>query len=131
MGNTEVVKDLMSKKTYLLSKAHALSEVGMIETAQPLFLSAAAYEERIAALLDTEGRELEAAVHRISSASCYEKADHLSRAVNLYRAALSGPLRDNTRSDVLKMLNDYLERLARQPTLHDTLSPLPEAVATV
>jgi hypothetical protein len=38
-------------------------------------LSAAAYEERIAPLLDTLGRELEAAVHRISAASCYQKAE--------------------------------------------------------
>ena len=130
-ADTEVVKDLMGKKTYLLSKAQALSEVGIIETAQPLFLSAAAYEERIAALLDTEGRELEAAVHRISSASCYAKANHLTRAVNLYRAALSSPLRDNTRSDVFNMLNDCLEQLARQQTLHATASSVAETVAAM
>ena len=84
---TTVVKDLMGKKSYLLSKAQALSEVGMLETTQPLFLSAAAYEERIAPLLETLGRELEASVHRISAASCYQKAGYLHRAVNLYRAA--------------------------------------------
>ncbi len=128
---TDVVKELMGKKSCLLSKAHALFEVGMIETAQPLFLSAAAYEERIAALLDTEGRELEAAVHRISTASCYEKAGHLSRAVNLYRAALSGPLLDNTRSDVLHMLNDCLKKLAQQSTLYTALPSTPEVIAAV
>lgn len=111
---TNVVKDMMSKKSYILSKAQALSEVGMLETTQPLFLSAAAYEERIAPLLDTLGRELEAAVHRISAASCYQKAGYLHRAVNLYRAALSGPLRDDTRSEVLKMLNDCLDQLLRE-----------------
>jgi hypothetical protein len=128
---TEVVKDLMGKKSYLLAKAEALAEIGMVETTQPLFLSAAAYEERIAALLDADGRELEAAVHRISAASCYAKADHLGHAVNLYRAALSGPLRDNTRADVLQLLNDCLTRLARQSTLPISPSPLPEAISVV
>lgn len=125
---TEVVKDLMGKKSYLLAKAQALSEIGMIETTQPLFFSAAAYEERIAALLDTEGRELEASVHRISAASCYAKADHLGHAVNLYRAALSGPLLDTTRADVLQLLNDCLKRFAQQATLHITSSLMPAAV---
>ena len=47
-------------------------------------------------MLDALGRELEGAMHRISAASCYEKVGDASRAVNLYRAALSGPLRDDT-----------------------------------
>jgi hypothetical protein len=139
---TNVVKDLMGKKSYLLSKAQALSEVfasltdaeglrGMLETTQPLFLSAAAYEERIAPLLDTLGRELEAAVHRISAASCYQKAGYLHRAVNLYRAALSGPLRDDTRSDVLKMLNDCLDLLNLKPTEFITPPHVQEATAAV
>ena len=127
---TAVVKDLMGKKSYLLSKAQALSEVfasltdaeglrGMLETTQPLFLSAAVYEESIAPLLETLGRELEASVHRISAASCYQKAGYLHRAVNLYRAALSGPLRDDTRSEVLKMLHDCLDQLLRE--MNDTV----------
>jgi hypothetical protein len=147
---TNVVKDLMGKKSYILSKAQALSEVfakftlersegltdaeglrGMLETTQPLFLSAAAYEERIAPLLDTLGRELEAAVHRISAASCYQKAGYLHRAVNLYRAALSGPLRDDTRSDVLKMLNYCLDQLNRHPTEFITPPHVQEVTAAV
>ena len=76
----------------------------MKETAQPIWLSAAGYEERIAPMLDVLGRELEGAMHRISAASCYEKAGDPSRAVNLYRAALSGPLRDETRREVEDML---------------------------
>jgi hypothetical protein len=128
---TSVIKDLMGKKSYLLSKAEALAEIGMVETTQPLFLSAAAYEERIAALLDSEGHELEAAVHRISAASCYAKADHLGHAVNLYRAALSGPLRDKTRADVLQLLNDCLAQFARQSALHLPSSPMPDAIPAV
>ena len=74
----------------------------MLASVQPLWMSAAAYEEAIAPLLDGLGRELEAAVHRISAASCYQKAGDLIRAVNLYRAALAGPLRDDTRQDSIK-----------------------------
>ena len=128
---TEVIKELMGRKSYLLAKAQALSEISMMETAQPLFLSAAAYEERIAALLDTEGRELEAAIHRISAASCYAKANHLGHAVNLYRAALSGPLHENTRADVIQLLNDCLTRFARQSALPILPSPLPEAISVM
>ncbi|MBI1924060.1 hypothetical protein HYR99_07395 [Candidatus Poribacteria bacterium] len=128
---TDVVKDLMGKKSFLLSKAQALSEVGMVETAQPLFLSAAAYEECIAPLLDALGRELEAAVHRISAASCYQKAGPLHHAVNLYRAALAGPLREDTRSEVEKMLYDCLEQLTRQPMPAITAPPVQEALYAI
>ena len=113
---TKVIKDLMGEKTHILSKAHALSEVGMLESVQPLWMSAAAYEEAIAPLLDGLGRELEAAIHRISAASCYQKAGDLIRAVNLYRAALAGPLRDDTRQEVDKMLTDCLSQLTQQST---------------
>ena len=84
----------MAEKTAVLSKAQALTTIGLPETAQPLWASAAAYEERIASLLDAQGNGLEAAVHRISAASCYQKAGDPSRATNLYRAALAGPLRE-------------------------------------
>ena len=97
---TKTLKEIMRRKSEILSKAQALWEVGMTETTQPLWLSAANYEEHIAPMLDALGRELEGAIHRISAASCYEKAGDPSRAVNLYRAALSGPLHDNTRQEV-------------------------------
>lgn len=119
----------MGKKSYLLTKAQTLSEVGMNETAQLLYLSAAAYEERIAALLDIQDQEIEAAIQRISSASCYEKAGDLSRAVNLFRAALSGPLLEHTRADVLAMLDGCLQRLAQKPLPYFTAPPYSEAVA--
>lgn len=126
---SEIVKDLMGKKSYLLTKAQTLSEVGMNETAQPLYLSAAAYEERIAALMDLQNEELDAAVHRISAASCFEKAGDLSRAVNHYRAALSGPLLDPTREEVLTMLGECLQLLAQKPLPYFTAAPHSEAMA--
>ena len=112
---TKTLKETMSRKSEVLSKAQAFWEIGMTETAQPLWLSAATYEEHIAPMLDALGRELEGAMHRISAASCYEKAGGPSRAVNLYRAALSGPLRENTRQAVEHKLNACLVTLNRQP----------------
>ena len=120
----EALKELMGRKSYILSKAHVLEELGIPETVQPFWLSAAAYEEQIAPQLDLLGRELEGAVHRISAASCYQKAGQLSRAVNLYRAALAGPLRDNTRQDVEKMLSDCLSALTHQ--LEKPVTAIPE-----
>ena len=113
---TKTLKETMRRKSEILSKAQALWEVGMTETAQPLWRTAANYEEHIAPMLDAVGRELEGAIHRISAASCYEKAGDPSRAVNLYRAALSGPLREDTRREVENMLNACLVALNRQPT---------------
>jgi hypothetical protein len=115
-----LVEELMAEKSFVLSKAQALTTMGMPQTAEPLWASAASLEERIAPLLDADGEALEAAVHRISAASCYEKAGDPSRAVNLYQAALAGPLRAVTRKEVQGMLAACLARLkasspARKP----------------
>src|SRR6516225_2631383 len=101
----------MAPKTALLMKARTFADMGMAETAQPTWAAVASYEEQIAPLLDTLGRDLEAAASRISAASCYQKAGDLSRAANLYRAALAAPLRSNTRRDVEAMLADCLDEL--------------------
>lgn len=108
----QFVLDLMAAKSKVLSQAQAFASMGMSEI-EPLWAIAAAREEQIAPLLEMLGREREAAVHRISAASCYSKAGDLGRAVNLFRAALAGPLRDNTRQDVEAMLADCLRQLAR------------------
>lgn len=115
MTYAEILKGLMGKKTYHLSKANALSEIGMEETAQSLYLAAAGFEEQIAVLLDSSDQELEAAIHRISAASCYKTAGNLNSAVNLFRAALSAPLQENTRNDVKQLLNECLQELASEP----------------
>jgi hypothetical protein len=105
------VLDLLAEKTAVLSKAQALVEMGMPETALPLWASAAAYEERLAPLMEGLGNDSEAAVHRISAAPCYQKAGDPSRAANLYRAALAGPLQAATRRDVQRLLTDCLSQL--------------------
>ncbi len=116
---TKTLKGTMHRKSEILSKAQAFWEIGMTETAQPLWLSAANYEEHIAPMLDALGRELEGAIHRISAASCYEKAGDPCRAVNLYRAALSGPLRDDTRQEVENLLSACLVTLNCQSMKRD------------
>lgn len=113
---SKALKELLKKKSYTLSKAQAFSEIGLVDTAQPLFLSAAAHEERIAVLFEIDGQELEAALHRISAASCYAKADHLSQAINLYRAALSGPITESMRQDVLRFLHECINQLVQTPS---------------
>jgi len=105
--------ELMASKTAILLQARTLADLGMAETAQPIWTAAASCEERIAPLLDALGRDLEAAASRISAASCYQKGGDLSRAVNLYQAALAAPLRPTTRRDVEAMLAACLEELSR------------------
>lgn len=106
-----LVEELMAEASFVLSKAQAFQAMGMGETAQTLWVSAASLQERIAPLLDADGDAREAAVYRMSAASCYVKAGDSSRAVNLYQAALAGPLREGTRKEVEGMLAACLARL--------------------
>lgn len=112
---SQFILDLMAKKTAVLSKAQTLMEMGMPQTVIPLWIAAGSYEERLAPLLEARGRDQEAAVHRISAASCYQKAGEPSRAANLYRAALAGPISEKTRQEVEEMLADCLAELTRSP----------------
>jgi hypothetical protein len=105
--------ELMASKTAILMKTRTFADMGMAETAQPMWVAAASCEERIAPLLDVLGRDLEAAASRISAASCYQKAGDLSRAANLYQAALAAPLHPSTRRDVEAMLAGCLDELSR------------------
>src|SRR5262245_27546302 len=103
------IEELMEKKSMVLSKAQTITAIGLSETAEPLWTAAAGYEERIASLLDAHGEHREAAVHRISAASCYQKAGDSSRATNLFRAALAGPLLETTRKEVEELLAQCLD----------------------
>jgi hypothetical protein len=105
--------ELMASKTAVLMKARTFADMGMAETAQPIWAAAASLEERIAPLLDLLCRDLEAAASRISAASCYQKGGDPTRAANLYHAALAAPLRPNTRRDVEAMLAGCLNELNR------------------
>jgi hypothetical protein len=108
---TKYLENLMAETSHVLSKARAFADMGLEETAQPLWGTAGSYEERIAPLLDGIGRDDEAGIHRISAASCFEKSGEFSRAANLYRVALGGPLPDQARTDVERMLAACLKQL--------------------
>jgi hypothetical protein len=108
---SRLLRKLMGESSFVLSKAQAFEAMATGEAAQTLWMSAASLQERVAPLLDAEGEALEAAVYQISAASCYEKAGELSRAVNLYQAALAGPLREVTRKEVEGLLAACLARL--------------------
>ncbi len=74
--------ELIASKTAILQKARTYADMGMVETAQPMWTAAASCAERIAPLLDALGQPLEAAASRISAASCYAGClDELSRTV--------------------------------------------------
>jgi hypothetical protein len=107
------VQDLIAEKSAVLSKAQAFAEMGMADMARTLWASAAEYEARLASLLDSLGRDLEAAGHRISGASCYRRTGDFSSAINLYRGALAAPLLEHTRQEVEQLLGECLAELSR------------------
>jgi hypothetical protein len=111
---TKQLKKLMAAKSGILSKAEVFEQIGLGETAQPLWVAAAKYEERIAPLLEVLGRDSEATLHRISAAACFEKSGDPMRAANLYRVALAGPISDNVRADIQKRLSASLLKLKRE-----------------
>jgi hypothetical protein len=62
----------------------------------------------------------EAAVRRISAASCYQHAGALAKAINLYRAALAGPLPEHTRLETEQLLAASLAQFALSANGHGT-----------
>jgi len=94
----------MAETSGLIMKARALVAMGMPELALSGWLAAAAGEEQVAPRLEMLARDEEAAVHRISAASCYQHAGELAKAINLYRAALAGPLAEHTRKETEQLL---------------------------
>jgi hypothetical protein len=104
--------DRMAETSGLILKARALVAMGMPELASSAWLAAAAGEEQMAPRLETLDRAQEAAVHRISAGSCYQNAGELAKAINLYRAALAGPLPEHTLGETEQLLAACLAQLA-------------------
>ena len=111
------IEDLIAEKSAVLSKAQAFAAMGLSDMADSLWAAAGGLEERLAPLLDSLGRDLEAAVHRISGADCYRQAGQFTAAANLYRGALAGPLLDHTRKDVELLLKSCLKELSKSTRL--------------
>jgi len=102
----------MGETSGIIMKARALVAMGMPELAISAWLAAASGEEQVAPRLETIDRDQEAAVHRISAASCYQYAGELAKAINLYRAALAGPLSEDTRQEAEQFLATCLAQFA-------------------
>jgi hypothetical protein len=103
----------MTATSGIIMKARALIALGMPELALSAWLLAAAGEEQVAPRLETLDRDQEAAVHRISAGSCYQHAGELARAINLYRAALAGPLPEHSRKETEELLTACVAQFAR------------------
>jgi hypothetical protein len=106
------LRELMAEKSRLLMQAQTFTDMALDQTAKPMWASAGSLEERIAPWLEAIGYTAEASLHRISAASCFEQAEQFGRAVNLYRAALAGPLPPAREQEVQGMLANCLKRLA-------------------
>lgn len=99
-----LIDHMLGEASWLLSHAQALTDYDRQEEAAAEWARAAACEEQAACLLEADGQQLEAAIHRVSAASCYEKLSQHPRAVTLLRAALSAPLPQDYRLRIEQQL---------------------------
>lgn len=105
---------MLEDASWLLSHAESLADYGREEEAAAELARAAGCEEQVASLLDAADREMEAVVHRVSAASCYEQLRQYPRAVTLLRAALSAELSDDYQRQVEKQLARCLAQARKE-----------------
>jgi hypothetical protein len=105
---------MLGEASWLLSHAQALADYGRREEAAAELARAALCEEQVACLLEADGQELEAAVHRVSAASCYEQLGQYARAVTLLRAALSAELRPSYRAEIERQRDRCLKQAGKE-----------------
>jgi hypothetical protein len=101
-----LIDRMLGEASWLLSHAQALADYGRREEAAAELARAATCEEQVACLLDAAGQGREAAIHRVSAASCHEKLGQFPRAVTLLRAAQAFPLP----ADYQTRVEQYLAR---------------------
>jgi hypothetical protein len=109
-----LIDRMLGEASWLLSHAQALSDYGRQEEASAEWARAAVSEEQVACLLEVDGQEREAAIHRISAATCFEKLGQYARAVTLLHAALSVPLPEDYRSRIEQQLASALTRAQKE-----------------
>jgi hypothetical protein len=123
-----LIDKMLGEASRLLSHAQALSDYGRLEEASSELGRAAVSEEQVACLLEADGQEREASIHRVSAATCFGKLGQFSRAVTLLHAALSAPLPQDYRSRVERQLASALtgarKELSRR-IAHRPRKPLP------
>ena len=121
---------LLGEASWLLSHAQALADYGRTEEATAELARAARYEEQVACWLDAAGRAQEAAVHRVSAASCYEQLEEYTQAVTLLRAALSVPLTDDYRRNIEQRLAYCLAQALKELRRVSSRATRKQGVAT-
>ena len=105
---------LLDEASWLLSHAESLADYGRKDEAAAELARAASCEEEVASLLDAAEREAEAALHRVSAASCYEQLRQFARAVTLLRAAISGPIQPEYRRKIERQLTRCLAQAHKE-----------------
>ncbi len=130
VSSAALIDQMLGEASWLLSHAQALGDYGRQEEAAAELARAAICEEQVACLLEWSAQDLEAAIHRVSAASCHEKLGQYARAATLLRAALAAPLQDDyrirveeQRSRCLAQAQKELKRAARRA------SPRPSSVS--
>jgi hypothetical protein len=98
-----LIEQMLGEASWLLSHAQALSDYVRPEEASRELTRAGSCAEQVACLLEAAGLEREAAIQRVSAATCFEKLGLHARAVTLLHAALS-----------VKLPADYRARLEQQ-----------------
>lgn len=96
MSSKALIDQMLGEASWLSSHAQALADYGRQDEAAAELVRAATCEEQVAALLEWAEQDLEAAIHRVSAASCYEKVGQYTRAVTLLHAALASPLQEDS-----------------------------------
>ncbi len=99
-----LIDHMLGEASWLLSHAQALTDYGRQEEAAAEWARAASGEEQAAALLEADGQEQEAAIHRVSAASCCERLGQYARAVTLLRAALPAASPEDYRARIEQQL---------------------------
>jgi tetratricopeptide (TPR) repeat protein len=112
--SASLIEQMLDEASWLLSHARALGDYQRYEEAAAELTRAADCEEQAASLLDADGQELEAAIHRVSAASCWEKLGQYTRAVTLFKAALAAPLHDDYRARVHQLFADCLAQATKE-----------------
>jgi hypothetical protein len=109
-----LIDDMLGEASWLISHAQALGDYGRYEEEAAERLRAACAEEQAASLLEADGQNLEAAIHRVSAASCFEKLGQYTRAVTLLSAALSVELHEDYHAKVEQQRARCLAHVAKE-----------------
>jgi hypothetical protein len=113
-GVSSLIDQLLGEASWLLSHAQALTDYRRDEEALVEWGRAAACEEQLACLLEADGQEREAAIHRVSAASCSEKLGQYVRAATPLRAAVAAALPQEYRGRVQEQLARALAQARKE-----------------